>query len=228
MCWARAMPSCRASCAAGSRAKPLETCATWANACGAFAVSRLLCSPEIPTWDELQYFLKHGSPQQALRKDETINHIHWATTRRRADRDSSLPSPSITASSWRTWPTGVGRPRDRIADFKRLAVAATAKVANGGPGFGMLLDDTYGREAMFDAAKLDFWIGRPLEVPGSRPLRFEFTQDVGRTARRMADRPYDQVPCLLSSRRCRRAEERTDRRSCARSMMRRARSAANC
>src|SRR4029078_8543694 len=23
------------------------------------------------------------------------------------------------------------------------------------------------------------WIGRPLEMPGSRPLRFEFTQDVG-------------------------------------------------
>ena len=46
--------------------EPLETCATYANACGAFAVSRLLCSPEIPTWDELQYFLKHGSPHKAL------------------------------------------------------------------------------------------------------------------------------------------------------------------
>ena len=64
------------------RDEPLETCATYANACGAFAVSRLLCSPEIPTWDELQYFLKHGSPYKALRKDEAINHVHWATTRR--------------------------------------------------------------------------------------------------------------------------------------------------
>ena len=62
--------------------EPLETCATYANACGAFAVSRLLCSPEIPTWDELQFFLKHGSPHKALRKDEAINHVHWATTRR--------------------------------------------------------------------------------------------------------------------------------------------------
>ena len=32
---------------------------------------------------------------------------------------------------------------------------------------------------MFDAAKLGLWVGRPLEQPGSRPLRFEFTQDVG-------------------------------------------------
>jgi hypothetical protein len=60
--------------------EPLKTCATWANACGAFAVSRLLCSPEYPTWAELSYFLKNGSKHRALRKDEAINHIHWATT----------------------------------------------------------------------------------------------------------------------------------------------------
>ena len=64
------------------RDEPHHVSATFANACGAFAVSRLLCSPEIPTWEELQYFLKHGSPHKALRKDEAINHIHWATTRR--------------------------------------------------------------------------------------------------------------------------------------------------
>jgi 5-dehydro-2-deoxygluconokinase len=52
-------------------------------------------------------------------------------------------------------------------------------VANGQKGFGTLLDDTYGREAMFDAAKLGLWIARPLEEPGSRPLSFEFSQDVG-------------------------------------------------
>ena len=59
-----------------------ETAATWANACGAFAVSRLLCAPEYPTFEELQFFLKNGSKHHALRKDEAINHIHWATTRR--------------------------------------------------------------------------------------------------------------------------------------------------
>jgi 5-dehydro-2-deoxygluconokinase len=43
----------------------------------------------------------------------------------------------------------------------------------------VLLDETYGREALFDAAKLPFWIGRPVEAPGSRPLRFESGQDIG-------------------------------------------------
>ena len=42
--------------------EPLETCCAYANASGAFAVSRLLCSPEIPTFPELQHFLQHGQP----------------------------------------------------------------------------------------------------------------------------------------------------------------------
>src|SRR5690606_32651550 len=51
------------------RGESHATSATWANACGAFAVSRLLCAPEYPTWTELQHFLDHGSPHRALRKD---------------------------------------------------------------------------------------------------------------------------------------------------------------
>src|SRR5262249_40853178 len=47
----------------------LERAATFANACGAFAVSRLLCSPESPTFEELAHFLEHGSRHRALRKD---------------------------------------------------------------------------------------------------------------------------------------------------------------
>ena len=62
--------------------EPLETCCAYANASGAFAVSRLLCSPEIPTFPELQHFLEQGSRHKALRFDQDINHIHWATTRR--------------------------------------------------------------------------------------------------------------------------------------------------
>ena len=71
---------------------------------------------------------------------------------------------------------------------------AIGRVSGGEPGYGTLLDDTYGREAMFDAAKLGLWVGRPLEKPGSRPLQFEFTQDVGS---RLIDWPVDHViKCL--------------------------------
>ena len=173
--------------------EPLETCATWANACGAFAVSRLLCSPEYVTFEELQYFLQHGSKHLALRKDAAINHIHWATTRR-----GHWPSLFAFAIDHRKqledMADKLGASRDRIAPFKQLAMQAIAKISKGKPGFGTLLDDTYGRAAMFDAAKLGLWVGRPLEQPGSRPLRFEFTQDVGA---RLVEWPVDHcIKCL--------------------------------
>jgi 5-dehydro-2-deoxygluconokinase len=170
-----------------------ETSATWANACGAFAVSRLLCSPEYVTFEELQYFLNNGSKHKALRKDDDLNHLHWVTTRRK-----QWPSLLAFAIDHRKQLEDLadksGASRDRIAPFKRLAMKAIAQVAKGRDGFGTLLDDTYGREAMFDAAKLGLWIARPLESPGSRPLEFEHTQDVGS---RIVDWPVDHcIKCL--------------------------------
>ena len=157
----------------------LKTAATWANAGGAFAVSRLLCAPEYPTFEELQFFLKHGSQHLALRKDEALNHVHWATTRRRAIPslmafacDHRIQLKEIAAAS--------GAQPQRINDFKVLAVKAAARVAKGRDGYGMLIDERFGREAMFEFARHDFaWLGRPVELPGSRPLRFEFSQDIG-------------------------------------------------
>jgi 5-dehydro-2-deoxygluconokinase len=173
--------------------EPLETCATWANACGAFAVSRLLCSPEYATFEELQYFLKHGSKTKALRKDEGLSHVHWATTRRK-DWPKLLAFAIDHRKQLEDMADSLQAPREKIAPFKRLAIKAIARVANGNDGYGTLLDDTYGREAMFDAGKLGLWVGRPLEQPGSRPLRFEFTQDVGS---RLIEWPVDHViKCL--------------------------------
>jgi 5-dehydro-2-deoxygluconokinase len=172
----------------------LATAATWANACGAFAVSRLLCAPEYPTWEELQYFLKHGSRHHALRKDEAINHVHWATTRRR-----DIPSLMAFACDHRVQledtAARTGADAARIAAFKVLAVKAAARVAKGRAGYGMLIDEKHGREALFEFAKHGFsWLGRPVELPGSRPLRFEFSQDIGS---QLADWPVDHcIKCL--------------------------------
>ena len=165
------------------------TSATWANACGAFAVSRLLCAPEYPSWTELSYFLEHGSTEKALRKDEALNHLHWATTRRK-----QWPKLMAFAIDHRKQIEDIaGEAVDSIPAFKRLAVQAATEVAGGRPGFGMLLDDKWGREALFDAPR-DFWIARPLELPGSRPLEFEFSPDVGS---RIAEWPVDHVLKVL-------------------------------
>lgn len=170
------------------RGEPHATSATWANACGAFAVSRLLCAPEIPTWTELNYFLEHGSTERALRKDEAINHVHWATTRRR-----EIPSMKALAIDHRLqleeMAGGDAQKLARIPALKVLAVKAAAQVADGRDGFGMLLDDKYGRDALFAASAIpNFWVAKPIELPGSRPLQFEFSQDLGS---RLVDWPVD-------------------------------------
>jgi 5-dehydro-2-deoxygluconokinase len=157
------------------RGEPHATSATWANACGAFAVSRLLCAPEYPTWTELTHFLKHGSPERALRKDVALNHIHHATTRR-TDYPTLMALAIDHRSQLETLP---GATPERLAAFKRLAVRAATRVAGGRSGYGMLLDDKYGRDALFDAEGAKLWIAKPIELPGSRPLRFEFSQDIG-------------------------------------------------
>jgi 5-dehydro-2-deoxygluconokinase len=160
------------------RDEPLETCCAFANACGAFAVSRLLCSPEIPTFPELQFFLANGSPHRALRHDPAINHVHWATT-----RPASPPGIMAFAIDHRIQLEAVARevgaPFERISDFKVLAVQAAARVADGRPGFGMFIDGRYGREALFRAADHKLWVARPVELTGSRPLDFESGGSLG-------------------------------------------------
>jgi len=160
------------------RDEPIETCCAYANACGAFAVSRLLCSPESPTWTELSYFLANGSKHRALRHDRDINHIHWATTRR--PQPSTVMALAIDhRAQLEAIATAEGAPFSRINAFKSLAVRAAARVASGQSGYGMLLDERYGREALFEADALGFWLARPVELPGSRPLEFDGFSDIG-------------------------------------------------
>jgi 5-dehydro-2-deoxygluconokinase len=174
------------------RGEGLERACAYANACGSIAVSRLLCSPEYPTWDELQHFLRVGSSTRAVRRDPALSHIHWATTRRPGPE--TLKALAIDhRAQLEAIADRVGAPREAISAFKRLAVRAAAEVAGGRDGFGVLLDGTYGREALFDAAEHSFWIGRPVEQPGSRPLAFE-VPDLGS---HLAEWPVVQtVKCL--------------------------------
>jgi 5-dehydro-2-deoxygluconokinase len=145
--------------------EPLQTCCTYANACGAFAVSRLLCSPEYPSWTELQHFLQHGSVERALRKDPVLEHLHWVGTRRPAPK--SLMAIAIDDGvHLEAMADAAGAPRERISEFMLLAVQAAVSVADGEPGFGMLLDGIHGKEALAAAARHGLWLARAVERPG--------------------------------------------------------------
>jgi 5-dehydro-2-deoxygluconokinase len=164
------------------RAEPIETCCKYANACGAFAVSRHGCAPAVPSWTELQYFFAHGSASQALRKDTRLEQIHWSTTRTRA-------WPQLLAMAFdhraqlEQMADAAGITREHIPYFKKLCLRAAREAAAGRPDFGILLDERLGREALDDASGDGMWIGRPIEVPGSVPLAFEAGADVGCTLR---------------------------------------------
>jgi len=158
--------------------EPWPTTLAWANACGAFAVSRHGCAPAYPSFDELMWFLAHGSPHRALRHDPELEHIHWATTRR-----GDWPVMRVFAFDHRqqfeAMAAEAGAEPARIGAFKRLCLAAVERVARGRPGYGLLCDGRLGRTALLAAAGRGLWIGRPVERPGSRPLELEIGPDFG-------------------------------------------------
>jgi 5-dehydro-2-deoxygluconokinase len=82
----------------------------------------------------------------------------------------------------------------RIAGFKKLCLDAASQVAGGRPGYGILCDQRLGRDALYAAAGTGLWIGRPLEVPGSRPLRLEIGPDLGSA---LAEWPREHVAKVL-------------------------------
>src|SRR5207245_9488301 len=86
----------------------------------------------------------------------------------------------------------------RIPEWKGLLVrgAAGTEQALGLQGHvGALLDDTYGEDALFAASGRGWWVGRPVEVPGSRPLQFEGGRSIGT---RLTSWPRDHVvKCLV-------------------------------
>lgn len=161
------------------REETLEQTCAFANAGGAFAVSRLLCSAEYPTQPEMTHFLEHGAASRRLREDQALTHIHRATTRRPRTSDELMALAIDHRSQMEAMADEAGASYDKISAFKLLALQAALKVSNGRPGFGMLLDEKYGRQALYKAVDHDLWIGRPVESPGSRPLDFEYGGSLG-------------------------------------------------
>ena len=89
-----------------------------------------------------------------------------------------------------------GADQERIAAFKTLGLRALHAVARQERRFGVLLDGRYGFEALSEAADLPYWIGRPIEIPQSRPLEFEGSADV---AVELSSWPLNQVvKCLVT------------------------------
>jgi 5-dehydro-2-deoxygluconokinase len=159
----------------------LETCCRYGNACGAIVVSRHGCAPAMPTWTELTAFLEGRWPRR-LRESGELEHVHRATTR--APRPAEL---LVLAMDHRgpleTLAAELDAGESALEAFKALAIDAVDLVARGDPRYGVLLDGRFGRRGLERAADHPYWIGRPIEQSGSRPLAFDGAADVGSTLR---------------------------------------------
>lgn len=167
------------------------TALKYANACGAFAVSRHGCTPAYPSWQELQYFFERGIKQPDLRNDVALEQVHWASNRhldwsvvRIFAFDHRIQLEELEEAT-----------NEKIGQFKLLCLEAAKRVADGQAGFGLLCDDRLGRDALYRAVDTPLWIGRPVEWPGSRPLTLE--PGIGPDFGGLSQWPRDQVVKVL-------------------------------
>ncbi|QPZ92871.1 bifunctional 5-dehydro-2-deoxygluconokinase/5-dehydro-2-deoxyphosphogluconate aldolase [Thioclava electrotropha] len=145
----------------------------YANACGAFAVSRHGCTPAYPSLTELEFFLKRGVKQPDLRNDAELEQIHWSTNRHTRSLPD-WPDYRVFAFDHRMQLEEMpGYTLKKGGAFKELCLSAATQVQDGRPGYGILCDDRIGRAALHAASGSGLWIGRPCEWPGSRPLELE-------------------------------------------------------
>ena len=145
------------------------TALKYANACGAFAVSRHGCAPAYPSWDEMLFFFERGIKRPDLRNDAELEQVHWAT-----NRPGDWSSVKTFAFDHRLQLEEMdGYTLEKGGAFKELCLAAALQVQGGKSGYGILCDNRIGKEALHRASGTGLWIGRPTELPGSRPIEFE-------------------------------------------------------
>ncbi|MFT0169201.1 bifunctional 5-dehydro-2-deoxygluconokinase/5-dehydro-2-deoxyphosphogluconate aldolase [Paraburkholderia mimosarum] len=179
----------------------LDECARAANACGALVVSRHGCAPAMPTPVELDYFLREAAADPARMRrpdrDATLARLHRVTPAR-TPRDEVLGFAFDHRNQFFDLAQQTGADETRIAHLKNLFVEAVAQTERslGLQGcIGVLIDDRYGQDALNAATGRGWWIGRPVELPGSVPLVFDHGRSIGTT---LATWPIEHtVKCLV-------------------------------
>jgi 5-dehydro-2-deoxygluconokinase len=163
------------------RDEPIERCCAYANACGAIVVSRHGCAPAMPSRAELDYFLAHAEQLQRPDRDEALAHLHRVSVARTHWDDLHIFAFDHRSQLFEL-AREAGADESRIPPLKQLlvqAVARTEKNLGLNQRIGMLCDGRYGQDALNDATGRGWWVGRPVELPGSLPLEFEAGRALG-------------------------------------------------
>ncbi|WP_373099473.1 MULTISPECIES: bifunctional 5-dehydro-2-deoxygluconokinase/5-dehydro-2-deoxyphosphogluconate aldolase [Pasteurellaceae] len=153
-----------------------EQCCRYANACGALVVSRHGCAPAMPTKEELDDYLSRAESVPRPDLDDKLNHLHRVTTRK-----TQWDDLCIFAFDHRKQLVDMaekcGADLKRIPKLKTLLLQAAEQTAKNEGIYhghaGILADTTFGQAALNEITGKKWWIGRPIELPSSRPLRLE-------------------------------------------------------
>lgn len=164
------------------RGHDYESAARIANVCGAIVVSRHGCFPAMPTPAELDYWLQQpiGSRPD---KDAYLQHLHRVTVPRPAWNELNVLAFDHR-SQFEDLVREFGLGESAIRELKEMLFTAVEKLEQTQPAWrgklGILADDRYAAQVLADATERNpaWWIGRPVEQPGSRPLAFDHSLSI--------------------------------------------------
>lgn len=179
------------------RDEPYERCCAFANACGALTVSRHGCAPAIPSEEELQDYLSRSENVPRPDKDSKLNYLHAVSGRNPVDWHNLCILAFDHRKQFFDMATDVDADPARISPLKGLLAQSMLEVSADCPDVqtGFLADDTYGQDVLNEMTGTGLWIGRPVELPSSRPLEFEGGVSIGQ---KLASWPREHVvKCLV-------------------------------
>ena len=123
------------------------------------------------------------TPQRIPRpdRDEGLRRLHRKTAPQRRGQ-SSICSRFDHRDQFFELARATGANENRIPALKKLfvdAVARTEAARQLDGRIGLLCDDRYGQDALNAATGRGWWVGRPVELPGSNPVVFEAGRSIG-------------------------------------------------
>lgn len=160
-----------------------STCCTWGNASGAIVVTRHGCSPAIPSFDELMTITsgKAGGQDIGLTPDDNIfiKRMHYGALRQRNYDQLKILAFDHRAQMQELCEKA-GCDTDKISTLKELIVDAVLSETSDTNNIGILVDGRaeMGQKALWKATGTGLWVGRPVELPLSNPLAFEYGDDL--------------------------------------------------
>ena len=159
-------------------------CCQLANACGGLVVSRHACAPAMPTPAELEYLFSSPVPITRPDQDPVLQRLHQVSVPRKAWKQLFVFAFDHRWQLLELAQKG-GQDPARITAIKQLFIQAVERVEGKlreqgvEADVGILADQRFGQDALNAATGRGWWVARPVEVQGSRPLAFEHGRSIG-------------------------------------------------